>query len=138
MKNILVAVDFSTYSERAARQAVTLFADSKHFQFVYVLPLTYADLWSLPSIQNMKEIREKSEKKMDELIKSLNMPSESTAEYGILEGDPAERIIGLANSGKYDIVVMGHRGHSLVGDLLVGSTVMKVMSKAKIPVTVIK
>jgi len=50
----------------------------------------------------------------------------------------AEEIVRLANSGKFDLVIMGSKGRSQLADLLLGSVVQRVMATAKIPVLVVK
>jgi Universal stress protein UspA and related nucleotide-binding proteins len=138
MKNILIPIDFSKYSERAAKEAVRIFTDSEHFNFIYVLPLYYADIWDFADIDRMNKIRKDSEEKMVNFIKSLKIPDTIKVDYAIIDGDPARNIIELANSGKFDLVVMGHRGHSVAEDFIIGSVAMKVISKSKIPVMIIK
>ncbi len=138
MKNILIPIDFSKYSERAAKEAVRIFTDSEHFHFLYVLPLYYADIWDFADVDRMDQIKGDSEKKMVDFIKSLNISNKIRVDHAIVDGDPARNIIDLANSGKFDIVVMGHRGHSVAEDFIIGSVAMKVISKSKIPVMVIK
>jgi Universal stress protein UspA and related nucleotide-binding proteins len=108
IKNILIPVDFSKYSEKAAKEAVRIFTDSEHFNFIYVLPLYYADIWDFADIDRMNKIRKDSEEKMVNFIKSLKIPDTVKVDYAIIDGDPARNIIELANSGKFDLVVMGH------------------------------
>jgi nucleotide-binding universal stress UspA family protein len=56
----------------------------------------------------------------------------------IRQGHVAEEIVRLANSGKFDLVIMGSKGRSQLADLLLGSVVQRVMATAKIPVLVVK
>ena len=56
----------------------------------------------------------------------------------IKQGHVAEEIIKVANSGKFDMVVMGSKGRSGLMDLLMGSVAQKVVSAAKAPVVVVK
>ncbi|MGC8618869.1 MAG: universal stress protein, partial [Thermoplasmata archaeon] len=63
-RNILIPVDFSKYSERAAQEAVKQFSDSEHFHFFYVLPLYYGDIWDFSSSENVSKIREDAERRL--------------------------------------------------------------------------
>ncbi len=138
VRNILIPIDFSKYSEKAAKEAVRLLPDSEHFHFVYVLPLYYADIWDFADPNRLDYVKKDAEKKITEFIKSLNIPDHIKVDHAIIDGDPARNIIDLANSGKFDMVVMGHRGHSVAEDFIIGSVAMKVISKSSIPVMVIK
>ena len=51
----------------------------------------------------------------------------------------AHDVIGkLANTGKFDLLVMGSHGHSSLGNLVMGSVATKVMSQVKIPVLLVR
>lgn len=56
----------------------------------------------------------------------------------ILEGDPAEAIINVANTRKSDLIVMGSRGLGRLAGLLIGSTSQKVVAHANCPVLVVR
>jgi nucleotide-binding universal stress UspA family protein len=60
------------------------------------------------------------------------------AESEILEGDPAERILGLARSRDVDLVVVGSRGRGGVSAALLGSVSRAVVNGADRPVLVVK
>ncbi len=53
-------------------------------------------------------------------------------------GHVAEEIVKIGKSGKFDLIVMGAKGRSKFGDLLVGSVAQNVISVTKLPVTLIK
>ncbi len=56
---------------------------------------------------------------------------------GVEPGNAEERISFHANSGKYDVLVMGSRGHGLIKESLIGGTSRKVLKKVRIPVFLI-
>ena len=56
----------------------------------------------------------------------------------IKRGHVAEEIIQTANSGKFDMVVVGSKGRTSLADLLVGSIAQKIVAAAKPPVVVVK
>lgn len=56
----------------------------------------------------------------------------------IKRGHVAEEIIKAANSGKFDMVVVGSKGRTSLADLLVGSIAQKIVATAKPPVVVVK
>jgi nucleotide-binding universal stress UspA family protein len=53
-------------------------------------------------------------------------------------GHAADAIAHLAEEGKFDLVVMGSRGHGEVMNLVLGSVATKVLAKCSIPVLLIR
>jgi nucleotide-binding universal stress UspA family protein len=53
-------------------------------------------------------------------------------------GDPVEQIIEEAETGNYDLIVMGIHGHRSVRAALMGDTVRRVVRRSKIPVLVVR
>lgn len=56
----------------------------------------------------------------------------------ILEGYAADRVCELAKKGKYDLIVIGSRGLSLVGRFLLGSVSDRVVHHAPCSVVVVR
>lgn len=54
-----------------------------------------------------------------------------------LEGNPALRILDTAKEVLADMIVMGSRGHSAIGELLIGSVAHKVTMKSHVPVVLV-
>ncbi|WP_449191411.1 universal stress protein, partial [Thauera sp.] len=54
-----------------------------------------------------------------------------------LEGEPARQILDMAKHTLADMIVMGSRGHSAIGELLIGSVAHKVTMKADVPVVLV-
>ena len=52
------------------------------------------------------------------------------------EGHAPEALLRAADAHHADVIVIGRRGHSLVADLLLGSTSEHVVRRAKVPVVV--
>lgn len=53
-------------------------------------------------------------------------------------GNAGELIAKTAESGKFDLIVMGSRGHGALGGLVMGSVATKVLSACKTPVLLIR
>jgi nucleotide-binding universal stress UspA family protein len=53
-------------------------------------------------------------------------------------GHVAQSIAELAEEGKFDLVVMGSRGHGDIANLVLGSVVTKVLAKCSVPVLLIR
>lgn len=58
------------------------------------------------------------------------------AEPEVLEGAPGDTILNVAETRHADLIVVGRRGHGLLGDLLLGSVSEHVVRRAKAPVLV--
>ncbi|MEP7299918.1 MAG: universal stress protein [Caldimonas sp.] len=53
-------------------------------------------------------------------------------------GQVAESIAGLAEEGKFDLLVMGSRGNGEIVNLVLGSVATKVLAKCAVPVLLIR
>ena len=53
-------------------------------------------------------------------------------------GHVAESIAELAQGGKFDLVVMGSRGHGEVVNMVLGSVATKVLARCTVPVLVVR
>jgi nucleotide-binding universal stress UspA family protein len=60
------------------------------------------------------------------------------AAFEVRAGHPAEQIVHLADEQKMDIIVMGHRGESLMQKWLLGSVAKRVLSYAHCTITVVR
>jgi nucleotide-binding universal stress UspA family protein len=56
----------------------------------------------------------------------------------VVEGLPATEIVKEANSGGFDLIVVGARGMGFIEELVLGSTSDIVVDKSEIPVLVVK
>ena len=55
-----------------------------------------------------------------------------------VHGHAAEEIAGIAESGKYDLIVMGSRGQTALGNMILGSVATGVLARCKQPVLLIR
>jgi nucleotide-binding universal stress UspA family protein len=53
-------------------------------------------------------------------------------------GHAGETIAKAAESGKYDLVVMGSHGHSALGNLVLGSVATQVLAHCSVPVLLVR
>jgi nucleotide-binding universal stress UspA family protein len=102
------------------------------------------------SHDNSKEMhnkaRESVKAKLKERLEKLctrecnNTPSceNAVASIHVIEGYPDQVILNLANDYSADLIVMGAHSHTLVGEVIVGSTTRKVLHRATQPVLVVK
>ncbi|HNE60674.1 MAG: universal stress protein [Rubrivivax sp.] len=53
-------------------------------------------------------------------------------------GNAGELIAKTAESGKFDLIVMGSRGHGALGGLVMGSVATKVLASCEVPVLLVR
>ena len=53
-------------------------------------------------------------------------------------GTAGDEIAKVAESGKFDLIVMGSHGHGALGALLLGSTAQRVLARCAVPVLLIR
>ena len=53
-------------------------------------------------------------------------------------GNAGEVIAKTAASGKFDMVIMGSRGHGAFGSLVMGSVATKVLANCQVPVLLVR
>lgn len=61
-----------------------------------------------------------------------------TPRFEVRVGHPADQIIHVANQEKVDMIVMGHRGKSMIQRWLLGSVSKRVISYAHCAVTIVR
>jgi nucleotide-binding universal stress UspA family protein len=54
------------------------------------------------------------------------------------QGHAAEQIAKFADSGKFELLVMGSHGHGALASLMVGSVASKVLANSKVPVLIVR
>lgn len=59
-------------------------------------------------------------------------------EKDLREGDAVKEIVTAAEEGKFDIIVVGHRGLSKLKEFLLGSVSEGLSHKASCPVLIVK
>lgn len=150
MKKILVPVDGSELSlyviEQALEQAknqesrVTLLTVLPEESFYYgeFMP-DYGKSVAMLEAQNTirEEARKNSENMLDclgEKFEKNHVPVEKSVQSGI----PAEKILEMAESGGYHLIVIGNRGFSPAKKFFLGSVSQRVLAGAKCPVLVAK
>jgi len=60
------------------------------------------------------------------------------AQFVAKVGAPADLIAALAAKTKFDLLVMGSRGHGTLANLMLGSVVTKVLAKCETPMLLIR
>ncbi len=138
---ILLAVDGSEYTKKMLAYLTThdsLFGADHSYTIFTVQP-------ALPPRARAavgKEIVEKYY--AEECEKVLGPVSKFLARHGIdaksnwKVGHAGETIAKTAESGKFDLVVMGSHGHGALGNLVMGSVATQVLAHCGVPVLMVR
>src|SRR5437763_7227065 len=137
-ERILVAVDGSEASDRAFAKALELarVADAHLTALAIEGPLpAYA-----ATIGEVEEVKREKDMFFDGLAARVREEAEHAGiqlEVDLRRGHAAEVISEVAAAGRYDLVVLGQRGH-LLRDHLLGSTADRVAEHAPCPVMIVR
>jgi nucleotide-binding universal stress UspA family protein len=138
---ILLPVDGSEGSARAARHVAGIAAMVKDLEVHLVNVQPLGDDWMVRRTIKPEELA-KMEKEWGESAiaptrKILKAAGVACIEH-ISQGEIAPTVARLAQELTCDQIVMGTRGRSALGDLVLGSVAIKVLHLAKVPVTLVK
>ncbi|MDD5284508.1 MAG: universal stress protein [Desulfuromonadaceae bacterium] len=145
-KRILVAIDGSPHSDKAAEEAVRLAAgnQSQFKSIVYALLVlpnapssTYTDFVpSAPMTETEKwnDLRERIFYVVEKSANENAIPLEMIVEYG----DPAEKMIDFAKREDIDVIVIGSSGKGFIQRRIKGSISHTVASTAPCSVYIVR
>jgi len=141
-KNILVAYDSSSFSNRAFRKALDVAEPNKSkITIVTVITGVYQ-----PSIgftmKYSKKMLEKYTKTLQKTFSNLESAAKKKnikISLKILQ-DPsvAKAITNYVNSHKFDLVVIGSHGRTGLNKMILGSVANSITQKVKCPIMVVK
>ena len=135
---ILVAVDGSPQSISALgslTQRISWFRENAELTLLYShppLPYQRAVSWAGHEAVHAY-YDEESDAALVEARKLLDAKS-LTYQIEKRIGDPAAEIIDCAETGRFDLIVMGTHGHTALVNLVLGSVATKVLAGSKTPV----
>lgn len=145
---ILVPYDGSPSSERAVEYSLRIAtAVGKPTVDMHLLNVQAGDVSVVDHVrryaadvaaQLVRDGRDAGAKLLERAAKAVESAGVKSVERTVLLGDPAEIIGAYVESAGCDMVVMGTRGLSPVGGLLLGSVTTKVIHAVKVPVTLVK
>ncbi|TMA20949.1 MAG: universal stress protein [Deltaproteobacteria bacterium] len=137
---ILVAVDGSDPSRRAATRAADLARRlGESLTVVHVLPPPpiFSEPAVLPDVAELeRRVYERGKAVLDEIADSLRHDG-LEVQAQLLAGPAAEVLAEAAQSSEVDFVVVGSRGRTLVGSMLLGGTSHRLIHICKKPVLVV-
>ncbi|MHA1962072.1 MAG: universal stress protein [Candidatus Thorarchaeota archaeon] len=139
-KAILVAVDGSEFSDNAVRHACVLGpALNAEVILLYVVPMLvsatpYGDVTSDQPFLALQKVGEDIMSRAKGMADKLGCPVVELIDHG----DPARRIIDIADERNVDLIIIGSLGVSGFKRLFTGSTSDKVAKNAHCPVMIVR
>jgi len=126
---LLVAFDGSQQAEKACALGVEIAAKFSAQMTV----LAVGQIPEPPVAVDKDDVMESAKQFYFPLFDKLKAKAASSGvnpKFEICVGHPAEEIVGLAKSEGADVIIVGHRGGSLLQQWLVGSVAKRVLSYA--------
>lgn len=139
-KNLLLAIDGSEHSKRAAKHAIELakLTEGASIELLYVVQgnKSKSDVLQYGDSDTASHKRKQLLSSYEKMIAADKIAVHSTVLHG--KDGIAEPIISHANAGTYDALVLGSRGLSTVQTMVLGSVSHKVIKYVKAPVLMVK
>ncbi len=139
-KNILVPIDFSEQSEKAATAACALAAKTGanvHLLHAYVIPVESVGLAHTVSQDYVRQFVAESTAQLQELAGRL-CPGANLGPFQVVSGDPRAVIVGKAEELHAELIVLGTHGRRGLRRALMGSVAESVAHTAHCSVLVVR
>lgn len=139
-KNILVPIDFSEQSEKAASAACALAAKTGatvHLLHAYLIPVESVGIALTVSQKYVEQFVQESKTQLHELVAKL-CPNASVGPLLVESGDPREVIIHKAKELNAELIVMGTHGRRGLMHAIMGSVAESVARSAHCSVLVVR
>ena len=123
-RRIVVAIDFSETSLRAARLALDVATSSATIYLAHVAPrdATLYD-WSGGGSSYKQDAGEA----LQRMREQLRVPAGMIVQRVLLQGDPATELLAFATSVNADLIATGSHGHGFVARMLIGSVTTRIL-----------
>lgn len=134
---ILVAVDGSPMSARAIDTAVDVAQRyNAKLCLLHAFPHV-SDLLGTPGYERLLEARSLIGQSLLEAARTQIGDQRDDVETQLLEGPPAQAILRVAEEEKYDLIILGSRGHGQFAGMFLGSVSNTVAQRAHCSVLIV-
>lgn len=138
---ILVAVDGSAHTQRlldylAAHKEWA--GDGHDYTVVHVVPAVPPGAASMLNKDDLKAYYDDEAERVFGPMREFFQRAGIEPNFVAKVGHAGDVIAGMAESGGYDLVMMGSHGHGALGKLVLGSVATKVMAQCKVPVLLVR
>ena len=123
-RRIVVAVDFSETSRRAARLALEVASTNATVHLAHVAPRDSAfEEWK----GHGASYKDDAAAALRTLREQLRVPRGTVVQTVLLQGDPATELLAFAASVNAELIATGSHGHGFVARLLIGSVATRIV-----------
>jgi nucleotide-binding universal stress UspA family protein len=132
-RRVLVAVDFSPWSERALAIARWVAPDARlvlahAFDVPYEHRLRLAGVDDATFVRYRERARAEATRRLQEFAARAGVPA-GRWQASVVDGDPGFSLVDLEDEHDCDLVALGKHGSSMVADLLLGSVTQRVLAE---------
>lgn len=138
---ILIAADGSDYTKRMLGYVAAhdeLFGPAQDYTVFTAVPAVPPRAAAVIDKQTLQEYYADEAEKVLKPVRTFFEKQGLKAKTTFKVGSPAQAIAKMAESGKFDMVVMGSHGHSSLGNLVLGSVATNVLAHCKVPVLLVR
>jgi nucleotide-binding universal stress UspA family protein len=143
-RNVLVAFDGSPHAEVALQHAVDLAqSEGARLTLLTACP-SYLDLASSAALgggtsinldEIQRQLRQEAKATLDRA--SAQVPAGVESKTVLATGPAAQMVLDQVRDGQHDLVVMGSRGRTGIGAMLLGSVSHNVLHHSHVPVLIV-
>lgn len=138
---ILIAVDGSLFTKRmlAYLTAHDEFLGAAHdYTVVHVVPPVPARAGMMLDKKILAQYYEDEAEKVFKPIRKFLSAQGISADFKFKIGAAADGIAGLAEKGKFDLLLLGSHGHGTLTNLVMGSVATRVLAHCTTPVLLVR
>lgn len=137
---ILLAVDGSPYTKKMLAYLATheLFKSDNEYTVFTVQPALPPRARAAVGKEIVNQYYEDEAEKVLAPVGKFLLRHKVDAQSSWKTGSAGESIAKFADSGKFDLVVMGSHGHSSLVNLVMGSVATQVLAQCKVPVLLVR
>lgn len=138
---ILAAVDGSAYTKRmlAYLTAHDEFPGRQHeYTVLHTVPQVPPRAAAALDKATLDSYYEDEAEKVFKPIRSFLAKQGVEAKFVHKVGNAGDTIASVAEKGKYELLVMGSRGHGTLTNLVLGSVATKVLARCSVPVLLVR
>lgn len=138
---ILLAVDGSTYTKRMLAYLVVhdeWLGPAHQYTVVYSTANLPPRAKAYFDRATLRDYTESELEKVFKPVRTFFKRHDMNVTFAGKSGPAADVIGALARQGKFDLLVMGSRGHGALGNLVMGSVVTKVMATCTTPILIVR
>jgi manganese transport protein len=133
-KNIAITVDFSFADENAINYAFKMGGKEAKYTLIHVVESVGAMMYGKQIDDHETTIDEKLLNEYKVMFREKGFQVKTVLGFGA----PNKVIPKLVNKGDFDILIMGTHGHTVMKDLIFGTTVDRLRHKISIPLLIVK